>query len=252
MERMTLLISVLLTVLSFSACYPRQYHFVNRSMTWDDAQRYCRANHTDLATVNNTKDLQEILKSVKNETEFVWIGLHKTERVTWKWTLGDPTIYSTNDLQNQPVCKKENNPDCVFMNKDGSWDCEECNKKLFFICYNDSSKGFILEGINKEMTWREAQRYCREEHTDLASVKNEGDKNEIKSLMNNLTGDQKAWIGLFRDSWEWSDNSTSSFRNWDTDKPDKECTKVKVRTQKGNWTDEDCDKSLPFVCHDGQ
>ncbi|XP_073731749.1 secretory phospholipase A2 receptor-like [Misgurnus anguillicaudatus] len=79
--------------------------------------------------------------------------------------------------------------------------------------------------------------------------------------MNNQSGDQKAWIGLFRDSWEWSDNSTSSFRNWDTeelnqqcttDKPDKQCTKVNVRAQNGNWTDEKCDKSLPFVCHKDQ
>uniref|UniRef100_A0A3B5QT05 C-type lectin domain-containing protein n=1 Tax=Xiphophorus maculatus TaxID=8083 RepID=A0A3B5QT05_XIPMA len=61
--------------------------------------------------------------------------------------------------------------------------------------------------INKEKTWTEAQQYCRENHTDLATVTNMKD---MKRLINISSGYQRgAWIGLnskaeFTRTWHWS------------------------------------------------
>ncbi|XP_063042906.1 uncharacterized protein si:dkey-88n24.6 [Engraulis encrasicolus] len=56
-------------------------------------------------------------------------------------------------------------------------------------------------------TWRAAQSYCREHHTDLASVKNKEEQEELKWQ------GYHNWIGLFRDDWVWSDQNKSSFRD---------------------------------------
>lgn len=127
-------------VLSFSACSLRQYHFVNPVMSWGEAQRYCRENHTDLTTVNDMTDLKNIMNTVNNQT--VWIGLHKMNNITWRWSLGDPAFYIGHESQyrhwssGQPDNNK--NDDCIFMDKDGTWHDAGCSSPNVhsFICYN--------------------------------------------------------------------------------------------------------------------
>uniref|UniRef100_A0A3B5QDI0 C-type lectin domain-containing protein n=1 Tax=Xiphophorus maculatus TaxID=8083 RepID=A0A3B5QDI0_XIPMA len=79
--------------------------------------------------------------------------------------------------------------------------------------------------INQNKTWTEAQQYCREKHTDLATVTNMKD---MKRLINISAGYQReAWIGLiskaeFTRTWFWSLSGVEfneSETNWNPGEP---------------------------------
>uniref|UniRef100_A0A8C9STT9 C-type lectin domain-containing protein n=1 Tax=Scleropages formosus TaxID=113540 RepID=A0A8C9STT9_SCLFO len=101
--------------------------------------------------------------------------------------------------------------------------------------------------IETYLTWREAQRYCRENYTDLASVRTQVDQQQMKSLVSSTV-----WIGLFRDPWQWSDQRNSSFRYWAPGKPDnntgnEKCTVASItQTLSGTWDDRQCETE--FCC----
>ncbi|XP_051956814.1 C-type lectin domain family 4 member K-like [Xyrauchen texanus] len=82
MERVAF-ISLLLTAV-FSLSVECRFHFVNQKMNWYDAQSYCRENYTDLATINNMKDTEDLLKIPASDT--VWIGLKRTWEYSWDWS----------------------------------------------------------------------------------------------------------------------------------------------------------------------
>ncbi|XP_057186819.1 C-type mannose receptor 2-like [Triplophysa rosa] len=234
---------LLIAVCSLSECIKHQYYYINMRMNWTEAQRYCRENYTDLATVHNMNDMKELNKTVNNRQN-VWIGLSQTTH-TWKWSLGDPVNY-TNWENGQP----NSHPKCAFM-RNGRWQSEICNEKLSFICYNGSSKGYVIENSNK--TWRDAQSFCRQHHTDLTSVRSQTENENIVKIINN--NETSVWIGLFSDLWEWSDNSNVGFRYWKSVEPnggsDAQCTEVQMEKQ-GEWNDAGCHHSITFVCHEDQ
>ncbi|KAG7455003.1 hypothetical protein MATL_G00252050, partial [Megalops atlanticus] len=112
-----------------------------------------------------------------------------------------------------------------------------------------------------KVTWREAQSYCRENHTDLVSVRNQSENDEIKKVINDRFNERKqdntrVWIGLFRGSWKWSDQSNSSFRYWNTEEPNNKtgnqnCA-VMWKKHAGRWGDQECDERFPFFCYDDE
>uniref|UniRef100_A0A671YZM0 C-type lectin domain-containing protein n=1 Tax=Sparus aurata TaxID=8175 RepID=A0A671YZM0_SPAAU len=126
------------------------------------------------------------------------------------------------------------------------------------VCYSTSAQHCALfSGLNVTfvlietlMTWTEAQSYCREHHTDLASVRNTAENQKVMDL---VPAGQKVWIGLFRDSWKWSDGSDSSFRHWAPGQPDnsggKEACVGADLNDDGTWWDFACDQNSLFVCY---
>ncbi len=112
---------------------PRQYHFVNQKMSWAEAQRYCREKHTDLVTINDIQEQNDI-KQLLNSSGRVWIGL----KDTWIWSLSDSDFYRRDESQysNWAPLQPNGDGDCVYMNNDGRWHDVDCSTTRHFICYN--------------------------------------------------------------------------------------------------------------------
>ncbi|XP_059196246.1 C-type lectin lectoxin-Phi1-like [Centropristis striata] len=98
------------------------------------------------------------------------------------------------------------------------------------------------------MNWDDAQTYCRTHHTDLAMIE---DAQENTKMMSAAQSTYKAWIGLYRILWSWSDKSSNStFRNWEEGQPNnyggnQYCV---LENSKHQWNDDYCDREYPFVC----
>ncbi|ROL28496.1 C-type mannose receptor 2 [Anabarilius grahami] len=249
------------TLCSVSECVQRQYHFINVNKTWTEAQRYCRENYTDLATVDNMNDMNELKKNVNDGC--VWIGLQKTGVDRWQWSSGDPALYLNWD-PTQP----DNGDEMCALLKDGQWHDFPCSDSFTFIC-NSSNNGAPVGTVSecqeklktykhkiniKMINWRDAQSHCRQNHTDLVSVRNQNENQQLQKFIDDSHISDNVWIGLFRDSWQWSDQSNSSFRYWNTGEPNnnggnENCTAIEQNAQ-GQWLDISCNNQFPFVCHE--
>uniref|UniRef100_A0A3B1KC16 C-type lectin domain-containing protein n=1 Tax=Astyanax mexicanus TaxID=7994 RepID=A0A3B1KC16_ASTMX len=117
--------------------------------------------------------------------------------------------------------------------------------------------------VNQSKNWTEAQNYCRQNYTDLATINN---MEEMKKLNETLKGKggEFVWIGLNRGNtgrWQWSlaDGTfysvENSYKNWSSGEPNNAgeggefCVAMKKDT---TWFDDGCGKSHTFVCFDGK
>ncbi|XP_059381416.1 macrophage mannose receptor 1 [Carassius carassius] len=178
------------------------YVWVEQYKTWTEA--YCREYHTDLISIRNEIEIQKIQDIFQNYYALnAWIGLYRTR--SWSdqrnssfsnWRTGQP-----DNAGNSQYCT------AVSFSESGSWTDENCNFALPFICYSVSSLGSSHQYhfVSESKTWTEAQRYCRQNYSDLATIDN---MEEMNRLINTVNGSYSgsAWIGLYDDvnSWRWT------------------------------------------------
>ena len=121
----------------------------------------------------------------------------------------------------------------------------------FLICTSEP----IYHYIDDKVTWQDAQSYCRERHSDLATISNMRDNNiTLDSITNSAEND--VWIGLNNNNphgaWRWSGSSNASFYNWKEGEPNGDgkslhnyCVEM---TKDGRWNGVNCNYEQPFVC----
>ncbi|XP_058503804.1 macrophage mannose receptor 1-like [Solea solea] len=117
--------------------------------------------------------------------------------------------------------------------------------------------------INQNMTWFQAQNYCREHYTDLATFDSYDDISMLEPTLTYKT----AWIGLFDDpkswkenlgnesnSWRWSvtgEAGNTTFEAWASGEPSytngsESCV---IMNPDGTWGDAICASAYSFVCY---
>ncbi|KAM3617240.1 uncharacterized protein V6R79_003768 [Siganus canaliculatus] len=230
----------------------RQYHLIQNQVTWTEAQSYCRENYMDLVTINSMEDM-EVLNNMTGSSgaSIVWIGLYD-DVDSWRWSLTDVTFYKPGEVDFRAWDNGQPNNSmseeyCVTINDEGRWHDDSCVVLLPAICINETGFVFVSTGMN----WTEAQSYCRDHHTDLASVRNMEENNEVMKL---VPAGQTAWIGLFRDSWKWSDGSSLTFTYWVQGEPNnnrgfqENCVMTNFH-KSGRWQDWPCDTKAAFICY---
>uniref|UniRef100_A0A3B4ZAY1 C-type lectin domain-containing protein n=1 Tax=Stegastes partitus TaxID=144197 RepID=A0A3B4ZAY1_9TELE len=106
--------------------------------------------------------------------------------------------------------------------------------------------------VNIKMTWHEAQQYCRQEYTDLATIESMEDISRLKADFSNSW----AWIGL-KDDPKWSttgETSRTGFSNWKFAQPNsgyghENCVQM---GSGGLWDDKNCESLKASVCYNGK
>ena len=121
--------------------------------------------------------------------------------------------------------------------------------------------------VNVKLSWADAQQYCRDKYTDLATIVSTDD---IRRLNRPNTDSSPAWIGLSDhpkswkgvmgndpNSWRWSvtgNTSTTGYHNWGSTLinnagGNQDCALVE---KTGQWNDFSCLTERRFVCYTGE
>lgn len=215
---------------------PRKFYLIQQTMTWNDAQTYCRTNHQDLVTIESADDVAKLNKLGPSG----WVGLY----LNWRWSDGNKALVNPKFWSNGT---SGNSLGCGIINLNGWWSAA-CNTTRFFLCYNDSYTGssrYIMYSIN--YSWSQAQFYCRTHHTDLASDLNATEHSTILGVIGQRN---TVWIGLIRHLWMWSDQSAKSYTPWVSGQPSyfvgpDSCGYFSA----GGTFDSTCSNLMPFFCY---
>ncbi|XP_056091599.1 snaclec coagulation factor IX/factor X-binding protein subunit A-like [Rhinichthys klamathensis goyatoka] len=146
-----------------------------------------------------------------------WIGQYDDVN-SWRWSLENNDFYQEGERDFRNWYHEPNNGAnelCVYMDYNGNWFDSSCESYYTFVCYNgreNASQKYVV--VNEGKTWTGAQSYCREKYTDLASVRNETERQQILNVTRYYSGyGYYVWVGLHRNRL-WSDQSSSSFTYW--------------------------------------
>ncbi|XP_047659846.1 C-type mannose receptor 2-like [Tachysurus fulvidraco] len=223
----------------------RKYSLIQKGKNWSDAQTYCRATHTDLAIIKSNDDMVQLQNEAQRQqfSSSAWIGLYNPVN-SWFWSLGNEPVGSMRWKPGEPN-NYGGNEECGMMGSYG-WEDVACNLAHPSVCFDATKTGnqmYIY--ISTPMTWLDAQAYCRQHHTDLAISRDSTEDSIIKGLASVWT-----LIGLFRDSWKWTDQTNFSTINWESGKPDNALGNENCGYINNNQAaDAQCSNIMPFFCY---
>ncbi|XP_023202597.1 C-type mannose receptor 2-like [Xiphophorus maculatus] len=253
----SLILLFLMAQCCFIDCQLYEFHYINENKNWTEAQQYCREKHTDLATVTNMKDMKRLINISAGYNTAAWIGLYDQTNGTrtWFWSLPElefnesETNWNPGEPSDKGIQGSEN---CGAVYQDLTWLDDGCQKTKYFLCYDETNKTNKYHLIKDKTTWLKAQSYCRENHTDLISGTKQLQDEEVKKLM--ISSSDYTHIGLFRDTWRWSDGNSFSFRHWNNDfnypqSNSGQCA-MTVFNDGGRWKNMNCAERKPFICYD--
>uniref|UniRef100_A0A8C5BXU9 C-type lectin domain-containing protein n=1 Tax=Gadus morhua TaxID=8049 RepID=A0A8C5BXU9_GADMO len=123
-----------------------QYYFVDKSLTWSDAQSHCRQYGGDLATVHGPENQTRLVELGRKYNSHLWIGLYDDVE-SWTWSLSENANYSGGEVErwswpwrgDEPINGRDREG-CVRMHLE-AWDIVDCNIGHFFFCFDNNKNG---------------------------------------------------------------------------------------------------------------
>ncbi|CAI5638587.1 unnamed protein product [Oreochromis niloticus] len=197
-------LTCILLLLSSSGTLSKYVH-VDKIWYQDASLSYCRQYYTDLAPVNNERDIAE-LRKIKNDTGYILIGLERSSTDTnkWMWS-GGGQVTRFFWASGEPRNETGRNYGSIDNN---GWHSVYTYPRTFF-CY----RAIV---VGEEKTWEEALEYCREHHDDLASVASETEMMLIQRELRKHNTTEHVWIGLrfLSQDWLWVDGQEMDYEAW--------------------------------------
>ncbi|RVE71021.1 hypothetical protein OJAV_G00070460 [Oryzias javanicus] len=257
--------NVLLLIISASAlCAADQlpkitYNFVYDMKTWSEAQSFCRATFTDMMIVDSPADVKILMDTVDSNkllnltnSSVAWIGMYN-DLNSWSWSLEDANFYQPGEADYRNWNLGEPNfaqgkVQCVEMLSSGTWNDVPCEWSRKPICSSVTGTTQTFHFVNTSMSWPDAQAYCRTHFTDLASIRN---PTENQNVMTTKILTEGVWFGLYRGAWRLNNGSLPTFKNWQDGQPnshDEVCAVANFDHQ-GKWENWNCADARASVCY---
>ncbi|XP_023787564.1 E-selectin isoform X2 [Cyanistes caeruleus] len=125
----------------------------------------------------------------------------------------------------------------------------------------------VLQGVNgwtyhysdTNMTYGEAELWCRRKYTNLVAIQNKEEINHLNAFLPFNPG--YYWIGIRKVNgvWTWTGTNkelTEEARNWASGEPNgkgnnEDCVEIYIKRGKddGKWNDEKCEKKKVALCY---
>ncbi|KAL6112891.1 ly75 [Pungitius sinensis] len=263
------------------------YEFVSSvAVTWQEALDSCRSQGADLLSVSKPEDLHSktLLDGLDRMPERMWIGLHQLDASHgWQWSDGSPlmTLRWETGMPYAGLLAS----DCGVLNSKQSYESEDCNQKLAYICkksFNASHEaateslvydttvcaegwipwnGWCYKLVNDSpKNFNNAHVYCSNleggASGSLASLHSVDTMEMISTHFHADSNFSDVWIGLMGFGvnpavFKWIDHAPVTFTYWDQNhpvQPSVNRTCVFYAGEHHGWRVGDCTLRLPFMC----
>ncbi|XP_029945742.1 macrophage mannose receptor 1-like [Salarias fasciatus] len=224
------------TVSGLGSVVSTYYTYYEDHHTWLEAQSYCRQHHRDLAVLLKESDKDNMDMNLYH----AWFGLYRPDPEVndWVWSSGDNDNFPPWS-QNEPY----HTDSCAYVSYDSRRiRGQDCATHFFFFCHE--IQDFLwYEFIPLSKNWSEAQDYCRQHYTDLATFPDYIYINDVGAK------NFPVWIGLHEEeeTWKWS-AGFSDYRSWDQGEPDNSSGCVSISSFEKKMATKNCNDSYPFIC----
>ncbi|XP_019898225.2 C-type lectin [Esox lucius] len=229
------------------------YKLVMQNLNWYEAQNYCRTNFTDLVSIMNDRQNEELKDWGMNSTTPFWIGLLYDD---WEWADGGYSAYrnwpgTTNPLPNKYTVLLNNKTSLTMM----SVPSHNMVKKA--ICSEE-----LFKLIKELMTWEQALKYCEQKHNRLLHIESKEDQSVVEQSLRGANVPGPVWIGLRQSRlfgfWVWINGiplKREDWHNWEGGRQPEQplshhCAAMAMEKGDFKWSDQDCLSIHYFICED--
>uniref|UniRef100_A0A8C8RLT3 Mannose receptor C-type 1 n=1 Tax=Pelusios castaneus TaxID=367368 RepID=A0A8C8RLT3_9SAUR len=244
----------------------------NELLTWHAARTACQKLEGNLASILSEEEQAFLISHFQDVSTDTWIGLNDVNsEYTFLWTDGTG-VYYTNWAKGFPNYRSQVNADCIVLTKEpiqeaGKWKDADCQTNNSYICQRNSDPklynfqatvpvfGFAHYGkssyslISSRMNWEEAQKNCKAEYSELASILDPYSQSFLRLQVLNIG--QPVWLGLnsnvTKGFYQWTDKWKIKYSNWAIGEPKQNIACVYLDVD-GTWKTGSCDEKYFSIC----